>query len=471
MTDYLKWDSFTDNASKVIELMNSYIEEISNFPVRSQVKPNEIHQKLKQFGLDNSKLEDLLSYFQKELQPGITNWEHPRFGAYFPSNNSQASVLAEMMMPVFGIQGMLWETSPLATEMEMFVMSTFQKELGLPNQWEGVLHEGASISTLTALICARDRKLESVRKEGLFNQPKLRVYASTQAHNSIDKACIVAGVGLDNLVKIPVDENQAMRADLLEEAIKSDIEKGFVPCMIMGVLGTTSTTAIDPLGEIGSIAKKHKIWHHIDAAYAGWLLLLEDYASLQEDVVDADSFVVNAHKWLFTNFDCTLFYVKSKSELTASMGATAAYLVTEQDEVVNNYKDWGLTLGRRFRSLKLWFLLNLVGIQKIKDVLSFHIDFGKKLKSGIDAIPNLKVWSYHVNTICFQVVDHSGKANKPQTHELLSLINSRGNTYLTPTTVNDENLIRAVYSSTLLEEKHLEEVLSELKKCTEIVTK
>ena len=293
----------------------------------------------------------------------MTHWESPNFMAYFPANKSKSSVLGEMLMSTMGAQCMIWLTSPAAAELEEKMMNWLRDMIGLAPSFTGVIQDTASTATLCALLTAREKYSQyRVNEQGYTNE-KFVVYSSEQIHSSIDKAVRIAGLGSANLRKIPVDDDFAMEADALQKQILKDIKAGFQPLCVVSAIGTTSTTAIDPISKITDICSKYNIWHHVDAAYAGTALVCPELRWMSEGSSGADSFVFNPHKWMFTNFDCTAYFVKDPVALVNTFSITPDYLKTNVDNEVKNYRDWGIPLGRRFRALKLWFVIRELGVK------------------------------------------------------------------------------------------------------------
>jgi aromatic-L-amino-acid decarboxylase len=348
---------FSKEATPVWDWINAYLKRVEKLPVKSQVSPGDVYRKIPDTAPENAEsLKECLEDLDRIVVPGITHWQHPNYHAYFPANSSVESVLAECITASIGAQCMIWDTSPAAAELEQRMMEWLRDAMGLPGDWEGVIQDSASSATLVALICARE--VVTGFKSNLEGIPSgLRVYASSETHSSIEKAVGICGIGRNNLVKIPVDQGMRMRTDVLAECIQEDLEAGKKPCAVVATIGTTGTLAVDPLEEIAALCKHHGIWLHVDAAYAGTALLLEEYRWMGKGMEEADSFVFNPHKWMFTNFDCTAYYVRNAETLIRSFEVLPEYLKTSTRGAVNDYRDWGIPLGRRFRALKLWFVI------------------------------------------------------------------------------------------------------------------
>ncbi|MCX7879830.1 MAG: pyridoxal-dependent decarboxylase [Ignavibacteria bacterium] len=441
-------ENFEEYAQKITQFVLDYYKNIESFPVKSIVEPGDIFHKIpNEPPIEAESFDQILDDFNKIILPGITHWQHPRFFAYFPANTSFPSILAEYLVSALGVQAMIWQTSPASTELEEKMMIWLRKLLGISEDFNGVIQDTASTSTLVALLTAREKFSNfSINNQG-FRGEKFVVYCSTEAHSSIEKAVKIVGIGANNLRKIPVDDTDfSMRCELLEKQIRNDIKLGFKPLCVVGALGTTGSMAIDPLIEIGEIAKKYDLWYHIDGAMAGSALILDEFSKLREGVNLADTFVFNPHKWLFTNFDCSAFYIKDKDTLLKTFEIYPEYLKTDLDRRVNNYRDWGIQLGRRFRSLKLWFVIRSFGIKGLKKIIRSHLDMAKELSELIEKEEIFEILApVNFTTICFRYrprkEDSEGNLeilNK----KLLAKINESGFAYLTHTKLNGKFAIR-----------------------------
>ena len=451
-------EDFRKNAHELVDWMADYFENVEDYPVLPDVKPGDILKQIPKHAPDKAESFDtIFKDFKEVIMPGITHWESPNFMAYFPANKSKASVLAEMLMSTLGSQCMIWLTSPAAAELEEQVMFWMRDMLGLPKSFTGVIQDTASTATLSALLTAREQATNFAINEKGFGEQKFTVYASSQIHSSVEKAVKIAGIGAAQFRQIPVDENFAMQADSLEEAIVKDLENGFKPVCVISAIGTTSTTAIDPIAEISTICKKHKVWHHVDAAYAGTALVLPEMRWMSEGVEEADSFVFNPHKWMFTNFDCTAYFVKDPLALVNTFTITPDYLKTSVDEEVKNYRDWGIPLGRRFRSLKLWFVIREMGVEGIQQKIRKHIALGKWLANEVNAHPNFELMApVPLNTVCFRFVDGPAEQLDALNEKIMNTINKSGKLFFTQTKLNDQFTLRLAFGNTNLEAYHVE---------------
>lgn len=465
-------DEFKKYAYEFIDWIVDYYKNIEDYPVKSQVKPKEILDKLPDSPPEYSEsIEKIFSDFKEIILPGITHWQNPNFHAYFPANSSFPSLLAEMLMSALGVQGMKWETSPAATELEEKVMNWLKEMLGLPSNFSGVIQDTASTSTLASIICAREKYSDfKINQNGFKNFENLRVYCSTETHSSIEKAVKIAGVGKENLVKVDVDNEFKMKTDELENSIKKDIEKGFKPFCVIAALGTTGSTAVDPLEKISVICRKYNLWLHVDAAYSGSALILPEYKWMLNGIEQADSFVFNPHKWLFTNFDCSAYFVKEKEYLIRTFEILPEYLKTLSDNKVNNYCDWGIPLGRRFRALKLWFVIRNFGVNGLQEKLRYQISLAKSLESKIRKEKKFEILApVNFNLICFRFKP-SGVNSEERLNEinekLLQKINSTGKIYLSHTKLNGKYTLRMVIGQTNVNEKHIEKAWNLIKETT-----
>jgi aromatic-L-amino-acid decarboxylase len=452
---------FRKHGHQVIDWVADYLENIEQYPVKSQVNPGDIAATLPRLPPEQGEpFEQLLSDVEEKILPGITHWQHPNFHAYFNANGSYASILAELITAAIGAQCMIWETSPAAAELEERVMEWLINMTGLPQNWDGVIQDTASTGTLVSILTAREKITRfNINNHGFSNE-KLRIYCSAQTHSSIDKSVKIAGIGLDNLVKIPVDDQMALLPHLLEEAIKSDLALGKIPCCIITTLGTTGTTAMDPLEAIADIAIKYNVWHHVDAAYAGAAFVLPEYRHFLKGIEKADTYLFNPHKWMFTNFDCTAYFVKDKGALIQTFEILPEYLKTNTRGKVNDYRDWGIPLGRRFRALKLWFVIREYGASGIRTKIKEHIALAAWLEQQVNDHPDFEMVVDRVmSLVVFRCVKHSDleKNNAVNAH-IVTAVNASGQAYITHTKVNDQYVLRVVTGQTHIQKHHVEKL-------------
>lgn len=465
----MKPEEFRKHAHELVEWMAGYMENVGKYPVKSQVKPGEIFGQIPdQPPLKPESFETLMEDFDKIIMPGITHWQNPDFFAYFPANNSPASILAEMMIATLGAQCMIWETSPAAAELEEKMMNWLRDMIGLPSGFEGVIQDSASTATLAAVLTARERATNFlINNEGAAKAGTLRVYCSEQTHSSADKAVKISGIGKKNLVKIPVKDDFSMDPDKLREAIESDISKGFIPCCVVATLGTTGTTAIDPLKAIGAICKEFGTWLHVDAAMAGTALILPEFRWMLEGKEYIDSFVFNPHKWMFTNFDCTAYFVRDAATLIRTFEILPEYLKTRTRGKVNDYRDWGVPLGRRFRALKLWSVIRTYGIEGLQQKVRYHIDIASKLSGMISKEPDFEMLApVVISVVCFRFKP-AGYSDEDLNHlneKLNHQLNDSGKIYLTHTVLRGKYTLRMVTAQTNVTMDHVEKAWMLIKK-------
>ncbi|MEP6795688.1 MAG: pyridoxal-dependent decarboxylase [Saprospiraceae bacterium] len=449
-------EAFSALAARAVEWIINYYKHIEDFPVRSQVSPGDIYNQFDgQPAAQPVSDDEVFRILNEVIIPGITHWQHPDFYAFFPGNTSFPSIAAEMITSAIAAQCMLWESSPAAAELEQRCMEWCRDLLGLPKGWQGVIQDTASTATLSALLTAREWKSDfKISKKG-FDGTTYRIYSSAQAHSSIEKAVRLAGFGTDNFVAIPVDLNLSIIPERLEEAINEDLKNGFVPTCVISTIGTTGTGAIDPVKEISDITSRYGLWHHVDAAYAGTALMLDELDYLREGLEGADSFVFNPHKWMFVQFDCTAYYVRDPSLLIRTMSISPSYLATVHGDKVRDYRDWGIPLGRRFRALKLWMTMQLLGTDAIKERIRHHISLAQKIEQWIQEDNLLEIaYPRSLNIVTFRLKKESDQDGR-LTKLLVSEINDSGKAYMTHAVVEGRSLVRWVTGQTYIEEKHV----------------
>ena len=453
---------FRKYAHELSDWMADYLENIESRPVKSLVKPGDIFNKIPDSPPNqNEEMESIIKDVNEIILPGITHWQSPNFFAYFPANSSYPSVLAEMMTAAMGAQGMVWETSPAAAELEEKVMNWLKSMSGIPSSFHGVIQDTGSTSTLVALLSAREKKSSFMINEKGFSNNNMRIYCSSEAHSSVDKAVKIAGFGKNNLIKIETDDALRMIPAKLEMAIESDIKNGMIPTCVVTALGSTGTVALDPVKAIAEICKKYDVWNHIDAAYAGSALILPEYRHLIDGIENADSIFFNPHKWMFTNFDCSAYFVKDKDILVKTFEILPEYLKTKADAHVNNYRDWGIQLGRRFRALKLWFVIREMGLNGLKERISNHIKWANELAAEIKKTNRFYLYEpQNMALVCFRLdppkgmtVDEINSLNK----EFLQHLNSSRKLYLSHTIVRDMIMLRMSIGQTYVTKKHIDD--------------
>jgi aromatic-L-amino-acid decarboxylase len=378
-------DDFRPAAHAVAEWVADYLKSGEGYPVLAQVKPGEIKDRLPEaIPVQGESMEDILRDFEDIVLPGITHWNHPAFFAYFSITGSGPGILGEMLASALNVNAMVWRSSPVGTELEERTLAWLRDLLGLPDFFDGTINDTASSSSLYAMAAAREAKLPEASQTGLAGSPRGRFYTSDQAHSSIDKAAMTLGFGREGVLRVASDAEFRMRPEALREAIERDLAEGILPLGVIATLGTTSTTSVDPVDEIASLAQEFGLWLHVDAAYGGPAASLPEVRSLFKGWEKADSIVVNPHKWLFTPIDCSVLYMRDPEDLKKAFSLTPEYLRTSEEDVARNLMDYGVALGRRFRSLKLWFVLRYFGAQGIRDRIKQHMAMAKELASWID---------------------------------------------------------------------------------------
>ncbi|MCE4564620.1 aspartate aminotransferase family protein [Maribellus sp. CM-23] len=454
-------EQFREEGKKIIDWIADYYENIEKYPVLSQVKPGEILSSLPENPpFHGEAMSAMMKDLDEKIMPGITHWQSPHFYAYFPSNTSFPSILGDLVSSGLGVQGMIWATSPAATEVETRVLDWLAQAMGMPEKFMsgstggGVIQDTASTSALTAVIAARERATKFESNETGVRQ-KLVAYISTQTHSSLEKAIKMAGIGKANLRLIEVDAQFAMRPELLDEQIRKDKQAGLLPFFVCGALGTTSSNAIDPLRKIGEIAQKENCWFHIDGAMSGTAMLCPEFRHFMEGVELADSFVFNPHKWMFTNFDCDVFWVGNRNELIHTFSILPEYLKNKATEsgAVFDYRDWHVQLGRRFRSLKLWFVIRHYGIEGLQFHIRKHVELSEKFTQWIKESDNFELFvEPPLNLVCFR-----HKKGDDFNMKLMNTINEKGKIFFTHTKLNNQVVLRMSIGQTHTELQHVEE--------------
>jgi aromatic-L-amino-acid decarboxylase len=452
-------DEFRARGRDVIDWIADYMEHVEEYPVMSTVKPGDIKAKLPDHPpRQRDPFDAVLADLDEIVLPGITHWQSPNFFGYFPANASGPAILGDLVSSGLGVQGMLWATSPAATEVETRMMDWLVEMLGLPDRFSssgtggGVIQDSASSATLAALLAAREKATEGAsNKHGVDGT--IVVYTSTQAHSSVEKAVKIAGIGSERLRLIDVDDTFAMRPDALEAAIRADLDAGLLPAFVSATVGTTSSTAIDPLPAIGEICARHGVWLHVDAALAGTAALLPEMRWIHEGLDAADSYVFNPHKWMLTNFDCTAFFVADRAALIDALSILPEYLrntASESGEVFD-YRDWHVPLGRRFRALKLWFVIRHYGVEGLQSVVREHLRLAREFVAWVDQDPDFELAApVPVNLVCFRHVG-GDEVNEAIMHRL----NTSGELFLTHTKLDGRFTLRLSIGQTRTEERHV----------------
>jgi aromatic-L-amino-acid/L-tryptophan decarboxylase len=440
----MNYDELETWSAKVAAWGAHYHRTLREQPVRASVSPGAVAAQIPTTPPEQAEtMESIFDDFQRLIPSAMTHWQHPRFFAYFPSNAAPASILAEQIANLMSAQCMLWQTSPAATELETVMIQWLRHALGLPAEWRGVLQDTATSATLSAVLTMRERVLDwQGLQEGLSGGPRLRIYASDQTHSSIDKAVRLAGIGQNNLVKVPTDDDFAMRPDLLEQAIAEDRDAGFVPAGIIGCIGGTSIGASDRLNEILPIARRAGLYSHVDAAWAGSAMICPELRHVWQGIELADSVVFNPHKWLGANFDCSVQFLREPADQVRTLAIRPHYLETLETEQITNYSEWTIPLGRRFRALKLWFLLRAYGLEGLRERIRNHVRWAGDAAVLISQLPKMQVVTEpRLALLTFRFMP-PGIDPDHATRTLLERINNDGQTYLTQTTHQNQFVIR-----------------------------
>ena len=457
-------EEFRKNGHKLVDWIADYLTNIDDIPVLPGIKPGAIKTKLPEAPPEKGEpMENILADIDPVIMPGMTHWSHPNFMAYFNSTSSGPGILAELLTAAFNINGMNWKSCPSATELEQVTLSWLRQMLGIPDDFWGIIYDTASVSTMHGLACAREQADLNLREKGMTGRddlPRLRLYLSEHAHSSVEKGALTLGIGLEGIRKIPVDKNYSMIAAELEKAIEEDKNNGWLPFCIVATVGTTSTTSIDPVEEIAEICKKNNIWLHVDAAHAGIAAIVPEMQYILKGIDSADSIVVNPHKWMFTPIDLSVFYTTKPEILRKAFSLVAEYLKTDEDRIVENYMDYGIQLGRRFRSLKLWFIIRYFGKEGLSERIREHLRLGKLFAHWIDEHPLFeRTAPTPFSTICFRAIPDGINVDEELNllnEKLMNNVNATGEVFLTHTKLNGKFTIRLVISGVRTEEKHVE---------------
>jgi aromatic-L-amino-acid/L-tryptophan decarboxylase len=447
----------------LVDWIAAYRERMADLPVMSQVQPGEVAALLPAAPpLQAEGLDDVAADLERLVLPGITHWNHPGWFAYFPSNSDLSSVLADLVTAGIGSQCMSWQTSPAATEIEDVVMDWLRQMVALPDTFTGVIQDSASTSTFAALLCARERASGFSQNGGGLQTgaPPLVVYASDQAHSSIAKGALLAGYGAEHLRLLGTDEAHALRPDLLAAAIRDDLAAGLRPCAVVAAVGTTATTALDPLGEVAELCERYGLWLHVDAAMAGTAMICPEYRWMWAGVERADSLVFNPHKWLGTGFDLSAYYVRDPEHLVRVMSTDPSYLRTAQDGQVRNLRDWGIPLGRRFRALKLWFLVREYGVEGLQARIRRDMGNARWLYEQVAAAPDWELLApAPLQTVCLRHVppELAGDEDALTIHNLAITdgVNREGRFYLTSSELKGRRMIRVSIGAQATEREHV----------------
>lgn len=455
---------FERHATALVGWIRTYLEHPERYPVLARLAPGELRAMLPAAAPTSAEsLEAILADLDRVIMPGITHWNHPGFFAYFANTASVPGILAELVTAALNQVGILWRTSPALAELEQVTTGWLRDAMGLPSDWFGMITDTASTSTLLALAAARERNpaLE-IRHRGMAGRsdlPRLRIYCSTQAHSSVDKAAITLGLGAENVVRIATDEAFRMRADLLESAMGADRAAGYRPLAVIATLGTTSTTSVDPTSAIAALCQREGAWLHVDAAYGGAMALLEERRELFAGVAAADSVVMNPHKWLFTPMDCSVLWTAHPDVLRRTFSLTPAYLQTNEQDVALSYSDYSFQLGRRFRALKLWFVMRAFGLEGLAARVRHHCALAQAFAGWVTAEPAWEVVApVPMSVVCFRhcpagLTDE--RALEAHNAKILERVNASGEVFLSHTKLGERYVLRVAIGNLRTESSHL----------------
>jgi len=467
-------EEFRRLGHQIVDRIADYRAGVGRLPVMARTAPGEVRALVPADPpLQAESFDAILADLDRVVMPGLSHWQHPSFFGYFPSNGELASVLGDYVSTGLGVLGLSWQSSPALTEIEEVVTDWMRRMTGLSSAWSGVIQDTASTCTLVALICARERASNfGLARGGLQGEAQpLVVYTSVHSHSSVDKAALLAGFGRDNVRHIANDQNYALRSEALEAAIHEDLAAGRKPCAIVGTVGTTASTALDPMTEMARIAGQYGLWLHVDAAMAGSGMILPECRWMWEGVEGADSLVLNPHKWLGAAFDCSLYYVRDPEHLIRVMSTSPSYLRTASDAEVKNLRDWGLPLGRRFRALKLWFLIREQGVSGLQARLRRDLANAQWLLAQIRQAPDWHVLApVPLQTLC---VRHeppglTSKALDAHTQAWADRINRSGTAYLTPAMLDGHWMVRVSIGALLTEREHVAALWERMKEAVKL---
>jgi len=456
-------EDFRRIGHELIDWIADYREKAygGEFPVMTRVAPGAVKAELPAAPPDAPEPFDaVMRDLNNVIVPACTHFQDPRFFGYFPANSSLSAVLGDYVSTGLAQLGLNWQASPALTELEEVAIDWLRQMLDLSTAWSGVIQDTASTTTLVALLCARERATNYGAARGGLQESEqpLVVYASSQSHSSVDKAALLAGIGRNNLRVVPVDDHYSMRADALDEAIKADCARGLKPCAVVATTGSTATTALDPLADIARVAKAHGLWMHVDAAMAGSAMIVPECRPMWNGVEQADSLVINPHKWLGASFDASVYFVRDPEHLVRVMSTNPSYLRTAADSQVKNFRDWGIPLGRRFRALKLWFLIREQGVSGLQGRIRRDIGHAQWFAARVDAAPAWKqVAPSPLQTVCVRHEPPGLSDDALDTHTLawVRRINESGKAYLTPAMLDGRWMVRVSFGVETTEHEHV----------------
>jgi aromatic-L-amino-acid decarboxylase len=462
-------DEFRRVGYEMVDWIANYFEHIEEYPVLSQITPGWLKENLPTSPPESGDaFADVIADVDRLILPSVTHWNHPSFHGLFSTSTSSVGVFGEMLAAAFDMKGMLWRTAPASTELEDVVLDWLRQMMDLPAEFEGIIYDTASVSTMHAIAAARERAGLNIREEGMSGRtdlPLLRVYCSEHVHSSIDKSVITLGLGLRSLRKIECNDRFEMLPERLAEAIEDDIENGYVPICVIPTIGTTSTSSVDPVDASADICEKFGLWLHVDAAYAGSTAIVPEFRHYFKGCERADSIVVNPHKWLFTPFDLSVLYCRDLSDLKDAFSLVPEYLKTADEPTVKNGMDYGIQLGRRFRALKLWFVIRYFGREGLIARLREHCRLAILFASWVEASADWELMApVPFALVCFRACPASAGDLNSLNERIMNEINASGEAYLSHTKLNGEFTLRLSVGSIRVEERHLSKVWDILNK-------
>ncbi|MEO6835703.1 MAG: pyridoxal-dependent decarboxylase [Candidatus Tumulicola sp.] len=458
---------FQEDFARVGRWIAQYFEHPENYRVMPDVRPGDVARQLPALAPeDGEPFNRIFDDFERIIVPGTTHWNHPRFFAYFATSAAPAAIAAEALAAALDVKAMLWRTSPAATELEEVTMRWLGQLLGLPDSWMGIIYDTASIAGFTALAAAREALDLGIRRHGMTGRdlPRLRIYVTEHTHSHIEKAAIALGVGQENVVVVPCDAAFRMRPDALEEYIERDVAAGLRPLAVVATVGTTSTTSVDPVPAIAEVTARHRVWLHVDAAYAGMAAMVPEFRGLLGGIERADSLVVNPHKWMFVPMDLSVLFLKDESIVRRAFSLVPEYLTTPERGAVN-YMDYGLQLGRRFRALKLWFVLRHLGAEGIRAKLRGHIELAQLFASWVRADPHWEILAPHpLSVVCFRYRRGNDASLEALNQKLLHAVNATGELFISHTKIDGTYALRLAIGNLRTQRTDVEHAWSVLRR-------
>ncbi len=455
-------EEFRRHGYAVVDWLADYFERMETLPVLSQIEPDSLRNSLPDSAPETGEdFDAVLADMDRLILPAVTHWNHPNFHGLFSTSTSSVGVFGEMFAAAFDMKAMLWRTAPASTELEDVVLDWLRQMMGLPDRFEGIIYDTASVSTMHAIAAAREKAGLNIREQGMSGReiPLLRVYCSEHVHSSIDKACITLGLGTRSLRKVECNDRFEMIPEALESAILQDINAGYMPICVIPTIGTTSTSSVDPVDAVADICEKYSLWMHVDTAYAGSAAIVPELQHYFKGCERADSIVVNPHKWLFTPFDLSVLYCKDLNVLKQAFSLVAEYLKTSDESTVKNGMDYGIQLGRRFRALKLWFVIRYFGSEGLIARLREHCRLAQLFASWVEASPDFEMMApVPFALVCFRACPNGVEDLDELNETIMNGINASGEAYLSHTKLNGQFTLRLSVGSIRVEERHIEKV-------------